>query len=160
MAEQHFNARGLLIRLRLNHQAHHQIERFLREHFDAPHLRLPPIKIYTGRVVDALARLFQFSAITFGQRIFVSRQSLRRDGEGRLTMPGWLLAHEAVHVCQYGKKGHLIFLAGYSKEYVRSLLRDRKFDSAARMAAYLSISAEVAARHAEEAYRRWTAAKQ
>lgn len=143
----------------LNRQAHDRLESFLREHLQQPDLKLPAVKIYSGRLVALFARLFQFGAITINRRIFVRPDLLFRDGEGQLTMEGWLLAHEALHVCQYVERGRVKFLYAYLKEYFASLWRLKKINAATRLIAYLSIDAEVAAREAEKAYQLWTGNK-
>ncbi len=71
-------------------------------------------------------------------------------------MPGWLAAHEAVHVLQYERDGLVRFLISYLREYFRTLACSRRADAAARMAAYLSIPHEIEARIAELAYASWS----
>jgi hypothetical protein len=71
---------------------------------------------------------------------------------GRLTLPGWLVVHEAAHVLQYAEKGFARFLLGYLGGYWRALRGGRRWDAAGRMAAYMAIEEERAARAAEHAY--------
>lgn len=107
---QRFNVSNWLVGFSLNRQAHDCLEHFLREHLQKSDLQLPAVKIYSGRLIGVFARLFQFGAITINRRIFVRPDLLFRDGDERLTISGWLLAHEALHVCQYAELGPLKFL--------------------------------------------------
>ena len=81
-------------------ESHEQLEGFLREHFDDPALRLPPLYFYESRLLGWVVRAFHLGAITFGRRIFVLPKYMERDARGRLTIPHWLAAHESTHVLQ------------------------------------------------------------
>ncbi len=79
--------------------------------------------------------------MTVGRLILVRRDD---DRSGRCV----LLAHELVHVAHYDDLGAARFLWRYLSEYVRNLWRLRS-----HRRAYLSISFEVEARAAAEAWR-------
>lgn len=143
--------------MRLDPASHRHLESFLREHFNLPTLALPQIEIYGGAFGSFVRKFLRVGAITLGRRIFVSREFFGRDAAGRVTLPGWLLAHEAVHVWQFTSEGMLRFLASYLRSYFRALRASGRWDGAARMGAYLAIEAERAARAAEEAYKVWCA---
>ena len=138
--------------MRLSAETHKQVEDFLRQHFNDPELRLPPVKIVGGRFARRLTKALNIGAITVGRRVFVSPAWLKRDAEGRWAMPGWLLVHEGAHVLQYRRSGLFGFLFGYLREYAR-FMRKRRWDARAHKEAYRSLSAEVEARAAEEAYK-------
>lgn len=70
------------------------------------------------------------------------------------------MAHEAVHVLQYGQAGFLRFFVSYLKGYLRALLEQKGAGSAARMNAYLAIEEEREAREAERSYQDWRIASQ
>ena len=79
--------------------------------------------------------------MTVGSLILLLRDD---DHSGRRT----LLAHELVHVEQYGRLGTMRFLRRYAGEYARNLWRLRN-----HRRAYLAISFEVEARAAAEHWR-------
>lgn len=90
--------------------------------------------------------------MTLGRHVFVRPSLLRCDVSGRLTLPGWLVVHEAAHVLQYAERGFVRFLHGYLRGYWRALRKGGHWDAAGRMAAYKAIAEELEARRAEEAY--------
>lgn len=144
--------------MRLSPEAHRQVEEFMRVYFRDPQLKLPSIKIYGGKLGRLVTKLLNISAITIGRRIIVTPQLVRRDEAQRVTLPGWLLAHECAHVMQYERAGMLGFLASYLNEYVKTLRLSRKLDAGARNTAYRAIRHEREARAAEAEYAEWLAA--
>ncbi len=122
-------------------------------------MRLPPVSIYSGRLARWLTGAGRVGAITLGRRIFVAPGFVKRDEDGRRTIPGWLLAHEAAHVLQYERAGMFRFLSAYLRGYVRALRELGRWDAGARLAAYLSLAEEREARTAEAAYRAWQTAE-
>jgi hypothetical protein len=136
-------------------ESHQRLEAFLREHFRRPTLRLPPLYFYGGRFAGWLTRSFHIGAITFGRHIFVLPDLIERSGEGRLTVPGWLAAHEATHVLQFERAGVAGFLITYLRGYWRALRSQKRWDAKAHMQAYLTITEECDAREAEKAYTEW-----
>ena len=143
--------------MRLAPEAHRHIEAFLRERKQCESLRLPPVSVYVGRWARLLTGTFGILAITFGRRVFVSARVVKRDERGRLTVPAGLLAHEAMHVVQYGEAGFAGFLLSYLGEYWRGLRAQPGWGRAAREAAYRAIKQEREAYEAEDAYRVWAA---
>src|ERR1044071_8509811 len=133
-------------------ESHERLERFFREHFNDPALRLPPLLFYESRLLLWLGRPLHLGAITFGRRIFVLPEYIERDPDGRLTIHGSIAAHEATHVLQYERAGWIGFFALYLRGYWRALKAQGRVSSAAHMAAYLEISEEKEAREAEKAY--------
>ena len=133
------------------------IEAFLAERFGPETLKLPPIYLYQGRVANWLTRTFKISAITFGRHIFVASKMVARDESGKLSIPGWLIAHEATHVWQYERAGFFGFLFSYLRGYWRALRVQRMWSGEARMDAYLAIEEECDARDAEAAFEDWIA---
>ena len=87
-----------------------------------------------------------------GRHDFVRPTLLKRDESGSVTLPGWLVVHEAAHVLQYAEKGFVRFLAGYLRGYWRALREGGRWDAVGRMAAYKAIAEECEARAAEHAY--------
>ncbi len=142
--------------MKLADESHARIEGFLREHLKEPELRLPPIKVHGGALARCATRALKIGAITFGRHVFISPNWVERKAGGRRTAPGWLIAHEAVHVLQYEREGWLRFLLNYVLDYWRLLRASGGWDAAARMAAYLAITKESAAREAEDAYKIWS----
>lgn len=121
---------------------------------------MPQLKIYCNGWTGWLTKVLRIGAITVGHRIFVSPKfSTRNERTGQIHLPGWLVAHEAVHVLQYQREGILRFLANYLREYVQTLIKARRFGAGARTAAYYAISHEVEAHIAEQAYHRWSEEK-
>ncbi|MEJ7617550.1 MAG: hypothetical protein WKF30_11440 [Pyrinomonadaceae bacterium] len=146
----------VILKMRLHPQAHAHIERFLCDYFVDEAVALPQLKIYCGAWTHGLAALFRIGAITVGKRIFVAPKYLVRDAVTKqLKLPGWLVAHEAVHVLQYRREGMLGFLGGYLREYLKNLFNQRRCGAKSRMTAYLAISYEAQAHAAEKAYVRW-----
>jgi hypothetical protein len=139
--------------MKLSAEAHAEVEAFFREHRGERELRLPPVSVYGGPVARVLMRAVGMSAITFGRHVFVRPNLIVRKAEGRATVPGWLLVHEAAHVLQYEEKGYLRFLGGYALGYLRALRAGKRWDAQGRMAAYMAIAEEREAREAERAYR-------
>jgi hypothetical protein len=137
-------------------ESHEHLEGFLREHFNDPALRLPPLFFYRSRLLGWIVGVFNLGAITFGRRIFVLPEYVRRDAQGRLTISGGLAAHEATHVLQYERSGFAGFLIRYLRGYWRALRAQKRWHSAARQTAYLAISEESEARAAEKAYAAWS----
>lgn len=129
----------------------------MREHLGDPSLSLPPITIHSGRVSNLVTKFLKVGAITVGRRIFLAPRRVERGVDGRdACAPGWLIAHEALHVLQYEREGYLRFFFKYLRGYFRALRALGRWDAAARMAAYLAIAEECAAHEAEEAYRLWS----
>ncbi len=141
--------------MRLAPESHARLEAFLREHTGDPSLRLPRIRVYAGAFSRWLTGKLKVGAMTVGHRIFVAPRLVARDGAGRLTFPGWLLAHESLHVVQYAREGYLRFFVKYLRDYFGALRASGGWDAAARMAAYLAINHEREAREAEHAFRGW-----
>ncbi len=140
--------------MKLAADAHAHIESFLREYFVDNTLRLPPVTLHCGYLAAHLTGLLKIGAITLGRRVVIAPALVRREKE-RLTIPGWLIAHEAVHVLQYERAGYARFLASYLKEYWQALRAQRCWNSLARMNAYLAIKQECEAREAQNAYQDW-----
>ncbi|HEX8130974.1 MAG TPA: DUF4157 domain-containing protein [Pyrinomonadaceae bacterium] len=118
-------------------------------------LRLPLVFVHAGLWSEMLTRVLRVAAITLGRHVLVSRKVVRRNERGRLTMPGWLLAHEAAHVRQFQQAGFVPFVFNYAREYLALLVRGGKFDARARVQAYEQIAREREAREVEAAYLRW-----
>ncbi|HEY1404184.1 MAG TPA: DUF4157 domain-containing protein [Pyrinomonadaceae bacterium] len=113
------------------------------------------IFVHAGSWSEVATRVLRVAAITLGRHIFVSRQVVRRNARGQLTMPGWLLAHEAAHVRQFQQAGFLPFLFNYGREFLALLARDGKYDARARTEAYIRLAREREAREVEAAYLEW-----
>ena len=141
-------------------ESHEHLEGFLREHFDDPALRLPPLYFYESRLLGWIGRAFHLGAITFGRRIFVLPKYIERDARGATTIPGWLAAHEATHVLQYERAGFAGFLVRYLRGYWLALRAQKKWNGgSAHKAAYLAIREEREAHEAEKAYAGWSEQK-
>ena len=145
--------------MRLSDESHSHVEQFFRAHRGDAGLVLPRIRLHGG----VCARLLMLAsagmgAMTLGRHVFVRPGLLRRDAAGRLTLPGWLVIHEAAHVLQYAERGFVRFLAGYLRGYWRALREGGRWDAPGRMAAYLAIEEEREARRAEDAYAEQTLA--
>jgi hypothetical protein len=138
--------------MRLSDEAHSHVEQFFRAHRGEAGLVLPRMKIHGGLGARLLMLSAGMGAMTLGRHVFVRPGLFGRDGAGRLTLPGWLVAHEAAHVLQYEERGFVRFLLKYLGGYWRALRGGGRWDAAGRMAAYLSIEEEREARAAEQAY--------
>ena len=139
--------------MRLSDESHSHVEQFFRAHRGDPGLKLPRVRLHGG----ACARLLTLAsagmgAMTLGRHVFVRPSLLRKDSKGRVTLPGWLVIHEAAHVLQYAERGFGRFLGGYLRGYWRALREGGRWDAAGRMAAYLAVEEEREARGAEAAY--------
>jgi hypothetical protein len=143
--------------MRLAEESRARLESFFRWYERDERLRLPAVFIHAGFWSDNLTRMLRAGAFTVGRHIFVSRKVIVRNAHGELTMPGWLLAHEAAHVRQFQRAGFLKFAFSYTREYLTLLVRGGKFDAGARMRAYEQIAPEMAARGVEAAYLEWRA---
>jgi hypothetical protein len=138
-------------------ESHRLMEAFHRALHENDLLELPPVHIHQGRVARLLTHTFHIGAITFGRHIFIKPELTELDAEGKWTAPGWLVAHETTHVLQYQRAGWIGFLLTYLREYWDGLRELKRWDAAARMAAYKAIRVECDARDAEEAYAAWKA---
>ncbi|HEX8293063.1 MAG TPA: DUF4157 domain-containing protein [Pyrinomonadaceae bacterium] len=128
------------------------MEQFFRAHGGVAGLVLPRIHFHGGAFARLLMRSSGMGAMTLGRHVFVRPGLFRRDVRGRLTLPGWLVVHEAAHVLQYEEKGFARFLVGYVGGYWRALRESGRWDAAGRMAAYRALEEEREARAAEHAY--------
>ncbi|HKP73779.1 MAG TPA: DUF4157 domain-containing protein [Pyrinomonadaceae bacterium] len=137
--------------------SHARLERFFRAYLRDEAARLPRIFIHAGSFSGWLTRVFRIAAITVGCHVFVTPKVVGRDEGGRLTVPGWLVAHEAAHVLQYRREGFVPFLFNYLREYFASLAEGKKLGAEARMEAYRQLSREREAREIEAAYLEWCA---
>lgn len=138
--------------MRLSKESHSHIEQFFRAHWGDPGLVLPRIRLHGG----LFARLLMLGSatmgtLTLGRHVFVRSGLLRKDAAGRVTLPGWLIVHEAAHVLQYAERGCVRFLAGYLGGFWRALQGGGRWDAAGRMAAYRALEEEREAHKAEEA---------
>lgn len=145
--------------MRLSPKSQQLVEEFLRERFRLETLQLRPIYIYHGRLALWITRTFRIGGITFGRHIFIAPGMITRDESGTLTVPGWLLVHEATHVWQYQLAGFIGFLVSYLGGYWRALRVEGKWDTDARTKAYLAIREECDARESEAIYSAWVAEK-
>ncbi|CDM66224.1 eCIS core domain-containing protein [Pyrinomonas methylaliphatogenes] len=145
--------------MRLARSSHERIERFLREHLHDPDLALPPLCIHTGPLAKLMTRAMRAGGLTLGRHIFISPQLVRRDVDGRWLVPGWLIAHEAIHVLQFERMGWIKLALSYVSTYGREFIRRRSFGAASRRAAYVSVPEERAAYAAMEAFLRWREAE-
>ncbi|HEX8635153.1 MAG TPA: DUF4157 domain-containing protein [Pyrinomonadaceae bacterium] len=145
--------------MRLAEESRARLERFFRSYERDEELRLPVLSVHAGWWSGGLTRILRVGAITVGRHIFVSRKMVGRNVRGELTMPGWLLAHEAAHVRQFQKAGLLSFGFHYAREYLTFLARGRKFDARARQEAYEQITREREAWAVEAAYLEWCASE-
>ncbi|HVG29894.1 MAG TPA: DUF4157 domain-containing protein [Pyrinomonadaceae bacterium] len=136
-------------------ESHRRLEEFFRQHLRDESLRLPRVRFYAGRFAGLLTRTFGIGAITFGSRVFVSPEFLRRGADDRLALPAGLAVHEATHVLQYARVGFVPFLSLYLRDYARALGREAGRARERHRAAYLAISFEVEARAAEDGYDAW-----
>lgn len=135
--------------------SHQHIEEFHRHLAGDEKLPLPPVYLYNGRVSGWITHAFHIGAITFGRRVFIKPELTHRDDGGRWTAPAWLVAHETTHVLQYEAAGFIPFLVAYLLDYWHCLRQQKRWDAAARQAAYSAIKVESAAREAERAYADW-----
>lgn len=139
--------------MRLSEQSHSSVEQFFRAHRGDAGLVLPRMRIHGGLFARLLMQASAgMGAMTLGRHVFVRPGLFRRDARGRVTLPGWLVVHEAAHVLQYAERGFAGFLSGYLRGYWRALRAGGRWDAAGRMAAYLAIEEEREAREAERAY--------
>ncbi|HEX8175296.1 MAG TPA: DUF4157 domain-containing protein [Pyrinomonadaceae bacterium] len=138
--------------MKLAARSHEHLENFLREFYQDSTLRLPAVYFYTGTLVRLVTHALNVSAITFGQHVLISPELVNADSHGRQSVPGWLVAHEAVHVLQYKREGYIRFLMHYLFGYWRALRESGKWDRAARLRAYLAIAEEREAQEVERAY--------
>jgi hypothetical protein len=141
--------------MRLAEESRARLESFFRWYERDERVRLPAVFVHAGFWSDNLTRMLRAAAFTVGRHIFVSRKVLVRNAQGRLTMPGWLLAHEAAHVRQFQRAGFAPFLFNYAREYLTYLVRGGKFDARARTEAYKRLAPEREAREVEAAYLKW-----
>jgi hypothetical protein len=141
--------------MRLARASHDQLERFFRQHFGDERLKLPRANFHGGLFAACLTKTFKISAITFGNRVFVSPEIFTRKDDGKLRAPGRLIAHEATHILQYGCVGHVRFLSRYLREYAAEWIKSGAQGSGRRWAAYRAISFERQAYDVERVYELW-----
>ena len=138
--------------MRLSDESHSHVEQFFRAHRGDAGLVLPRIHFHGGVFARLLMLSAGMSAMTLGRHVFVRPGLFRRDVRGRVTLPGWLVVHEAAHVLQYAERGFVRFLLAYLGGYWRALREGGRWDAAGRMAAYMAIAEEREASVAEHAY--------
>src|SRR5687767_6460062 len=138
--------------MKLSPEAHEEVESFLKEFTGDPDLRLPRFSIHAGPGARLVMSFVRMGAITLGGHVFVSPRLVRRDARGRVSIVGWLVVHESVHVLQYRERGFAGFLFKYLRGYWGARRRGRSRRAGARMAAYMEIDEECEARAAERAY--------
>lgn len=138
--------------MRLSDESHSRVEQFFRAHTGDAGLLLPRIHIHVGICARVLMGWVGMGAMTVGSHVFVRPGLLKEDAEGRVTLPGWLVVHEAAHVIQYAGRGHVRFFRDYLRGYWRALREGGRWDAAGRMAAYMAIPEEREAHTAEHAY--------
>lgn len=141
--------------MKLAPKLHLQLEVFFREFFGDQSLRLPEIEIYAKRGARLITGILGVGGITFGRHIFIQPDLIYRNDQSRLCISKELLAHEAAHTMQYRRLGTLKFLYEYFKSYFLTLRNKRKWDSIARMQAYLDIPFETEARVCGAAFIKW-----
>lgn len=139
----------------LARESHERLEKFFREYFKDPLLRLPPIFVHRGRVARFMTRTLRVGAITFGRHVLLAPDRVV-DAGGRFATEGWLIAHEATHVLQYEREGYVRFFFKYLYGYWCAMREGGKWDRDARMKAYLAIEAERVAHEVERAYKTWS----
>ena len=141
--------------MRLTPEGHAHFERFFRLYLRDERLTLPVVSIHADQWAHTLTKPFRFGAITFGRHVFVATSLVARDGDEQMRVPGWLVAHELMHVIQYERAGMTRFLFAYLREYARALRRGRRLNAAGHWLAYRAIAQEAEAYRAEAAYRQW-----
>jgi hypothetical protein len=145
--------------MRLARESHERLEKFFREYFKDPQLRLPPVYLHRGRVARLVTKKLSVGAVTIGRHILLSPGRVT-ERDGSLTAEGWLVAHEATHILQYERDGYIRFFFRYFYGYWRALLGGGKLTGEARMSAYLAIEAERIAHEVERAYQAWSQSAQ
>jgi hypothetical protein len=138
--------------MRLSDESHAHVEQFFRVHRGDAGLVLPRMRVHGGLVARLLMISAGMGAMTLGRHVFVRPGLFARDARGRLTLPGWLVVHEAAHVLQYAEGGFVRFLLRYLRGYWRALREGGRWDAAGRMSAYFAIEEEREAQAAEHAY--------
>jgi hypothetical protein len=135
--------------------SHEKFEEFYRDFFDERDNSLPKIEIYARRGAGLVTKLLNINGITIGRRIFIRPQLLTNSDNARLHAPKALIAHELAHVLQYQRLGFIKFLYTYLSAYWQALRKKEKWDSNARMEAYLEIPHEVEARQFAADFLAW-----
>lgn len=141
--------------MRLAAASHQRLELFFRDYLREENFRLPALEISAGKPVGWLTGVLQIGGITFGRRVLLAPHLLRRDRAGRLRAPGWLVAHEAMHVIQYMQAGFAPFLWLYLRQYLGGLSGMKGGILSRHRAAYHAIAFEREACAAEAAYGSW-----
>ena len=145
--------------MKLARESHQRLEKFFREYFNDPQLRLPPIFLHRGRIARFVTKRLRVGAITIGRHILLSPDRVMA-ADGSLCTKGWLVAHEATHVLQYEEAGYVRFFCRYFYGYWLALRGSGAWNREARMRAYLAIEAERIAHEVERAYQTWSAGAQ
>lgn len=140
--------------MKLARESHLRLETFFREYFNEPELKLPPVYLHSGLMARLVTRWLRVGAVTFGRHILLSPREVT-EADGLLRTKGWLIAHEATHVLQYEREGHLRFLFRYFYGYWRAMRAGGKWSKEASMSAYLAIEAERVAHQVQHAYQDW-----
>ncbi|MEK7724056.1 MAG: DUF4157 domain-containing protein [Acidobacteriota bacterium] len=141
--------------MRLAPKTHQQLETFFRQYFDDESLKLPIIKIYSGRRANLITKLIGVDGITIGRRIIIKPKLIKPDENNRFCMSKNLLSHEVTHVLQYQKLGFLSFLYKYFSDYFINLKSRKKLNATARLESYWEIPHEIEARDAAKKFVEW-----
>ncbi len=138
--------------MKLAAESHARIEAFHRVHSKDAGLRLPTVYIYDGSFSRWITKKFDLNAITFGRHVFLAPDLIEDDGVKHA--PGWLIAHETVHVLQYERAGFVGFLIKFVWDFLRAWRElGWKMDEKTRLRAYHSMRVEREALAAENAFR-------
>ena len=143
--------------MKLSGSSHEKLQQFFRVHFGDDSFTLPKIRFYSGKATNFVTRRFRIDGITFGRRVYIQPERIRKEGPKKLRISGALAVHEIAHVLQYRRDGFIRFLVKYLTNYRRNLKDSATKDENARLQAYLDIGYEIEARRAASEYVRWSA---
>ncbi len=138
--------------MKLSKESHEILEKFFRDYYKDENLKLPQTHYYSGRVIGLFTSLFGIYAITFRRVILLAPDMVKKNGDGKKTVSGWLIAHECCHVLQYERKGVFHFLLSYLVEYTRNVKAMGKLNRKTHIKAYSDMWQEREAVEVENAF--------
>lgn len=141
--------------MKISRDLHRKIENYFRFYFKDETIKLPEVEIFVRRGAWLFSRLFIVNGITFGRRIFIRPELIKRSADNRLMISKNLLVHELTHTIQYQKEGFFGFLFNYFKAYFTNLRKKRKWDIYSRAESYLEIPHEIEARDSAARFIEW-----
>lgn len=145
--------------MRLSKKSHGLFTQFFESEGLCGSGELPDVRIYARTGARLLTGFLLVDGITFGRTIFVSPRFVGRNTSGLLVISKQLLAHEIVHVLQYGEQGFASFFRQYVGDFWKEFRKKKRWSAKSWYEAYRTVPHEVEAREYAMKFRIWYKSK-